>query len=514
MGIAHALGRTALNTVTGNQDFSASLGGLTPKAAVFRLVRVTAADTPGAPAYYVRGITDGVNSGCVDIGAEDAQTTSKGRTGIIAGAAATTDVVRTRRASNTSDVTNVDCALRFVSFAADKVTLNIRIAPPAGYLLEFWLLAGTDLTPLVDSFSVSLGAAGTSDRTGLGVPCDAALLFHDTTNGGVGIATACEMSEGYFAAPPHSSKAAQAVDFGAGDNPTVSRGDARDDCSKAVANAVSSGRLVVSQLPTGYRVTALDTAANLVLVLALNFNGKALAWAGNMPTATVLSPAQSFSTPRIRPDVALCTFSRRSTLNGQSTGGDSSCFGGGTMVGGTMFAAAVSSKHGVSPSIAKASCGSRFLHIPQEDGTLTAGGSPAAGDAVKATAAAIAQGLALTYSGASSTAREVSLLVIGPEFVLAPDPVLLPLNRPAPTVVLAFAQRPSPTPIPLVLPAPQVIAPRRPSAVVLPLVLPAPTIGQRVTAPQVIPPDLGPLYAEAMPALLPRGLAWQKRVTP
>lgn len=513
MSIAYALGRTALNTSTGNQDFSASLGGITPKFAAFRLVRITSDDTPAAPAYYCRGFTDGVTSGCADIAAENGVTTSVGRKAIQGGAATTVDVVRTRRASNTADVSNVDCALRWVSFAADKVTLNVRIAPAGAYLLEFLLIGGTDFTAIVDQFTTSLGAGGSTDRTGLGVPADAALLLHDENNGGNGTAVSCSIVEGYWAATPHSGPAMSGADFGALDNPSVSTADVRDDASKATLVNVNLGRVTLSQIATGYRFSSIDSHNNQVVVAAFNFNKKAVAWVGNLPTATSPAGAQHFTTPRIRPELAICTFSRMQTPNGRASGGDASVHGGGTWTAGAQFGAAVSSKHGVSPTVAKAHWASRFLSIPQEDGTLTSGGSPAAGDAIKATASDEQQGLQLSYSGTSTLARLVPLLVIGPEFVLAPTPADLHLNAPAVVRLQTRTETPTPAAVALNLPAPLRFAAKQPQPVALPLALPAATLfAPPVLNPPAVP-DFQPAYLDGILKLLPQGLAWPRRAT-
>lgn len=513
MGIAYSVSRHAVNIAAGNQAFTGSLGGLSPKLVLLRWVRATADDTPVGPAYYCRGMTDGVTSGCTDVAAEDAVASSVGRMAIIGGAAASVDCARFRRATNTSDTTNLECALRWVSFTANTVTLNVRIAPPVGYLLEVTMIGGSDFTGFVDDSTLSIAAAGTSDRTGMGVPLDAAVILSNGLSTGA-VTTGASIFEGYFAASPHSGRAWAGSNFGAANNPASVDGDARDDCNKATLST-GVGRITLSQLPTGFRITAVDAVSNRLLVACMAFNGKALAWAGLVSTAVVLSPPQSLSAPRIRPELAIAAFSRRTAANGKSVAGDSSVHGGGTWTPAAQFGASVSSKHGVTPTVAKVSVGQRFIHIAQEDGTLASAGSPAAGDALKATADDEAQGLTLTYAGTSNAARLVPMLLIGPEFVIAPDPVVMPLVVPTPTVRLEARQQPSPVAMALVVPSATVVLPERPSPVALMLAVPTPVV---VAPPVVIvPPELPPLtplYQEACTALMPRGLAWPRRTSP
>ena len=52
--------------------------------------------------------------------------------------------------------------------------------------------------------------------------------------------------------------------------------------------------------------------------------------------------------------------------------------------------------------------------------------------------------------------------------------------------------------------------PKQPPAVLLALTLAAPTIVAQASAPTP-KPELGPLYAQALASLLPRGLAWPRR---
>lgn len=98
---------------------------------------------------------------------------------------------------------------------------------------------------------------------------------------------------------------------------------------------------------------------------------------------------------------------------------------------------------------------------------------------------------------------------------LAPTPIALPLVMPAPTVLAERTEMPPPLEVALVLPTPALVFPMVVPALELALVLPAPSVfAPPVLVPEPPPPDLGPLHAETLAALLPRGLAWARRPLP
>lgn len=508
MVVAIGRGRVALNTGTGNQALTATMAGVTPKLALFRLTRATAVDSLISDSYYMRAGTDGVTSFVFDFAEEDGVNPTVGRMGTLAGAAGSTNCGRLRRIDNTGDTTNQDFAFDFVSFTAETVTINITNAPAGAFLLEYVLIGGDDFTVLVDTFTTTINVGTPLDRTGLGVPCEAALLFNTRTATGI-IATAAAFTEGYWASSSHSSRGVLSSDFGAADNPATSEMTIRDDCN--VCGLVGSGlaRGIMSQLSTGYRITATETIQNRTVVVAMAFNKKRVAWAGLMQTGTTLT-TETWKDAHIRPDLVLASFSRMPTKNVELVDdADASVMGGASWTPSGNSAIGLSSQNDGNPSVAKSHAADRFLSIPQNDGTLTGSPTtPAAGDAILATAAEHAEGLDLTYTRTSSIARQVAVLLIGDEQTLVPSSLTVPLVLPAPT--LKTARTPAPLTVPLVLPAPR-LALIRPTPLTVALVLPAPILFSPQPVPMLeLPPDLGPLYHASMLDLLPRGLCWAK----
>ena len=114
--------------------------------------------------------------------------------------------------------------------------------------------------------------------------------------------------------------------------------------------------------------------------------------------------------------------------------------------------------------------------------------------------------------GSVVTAKAGRLFLWGVSRIASIQPPAVPvaLVLPAPTRLQDGSQVPGPTALPLVLPAPAVLMPKQPSAVLLALTLASPTIIAQASAPTP-KPELGPLYAQALSSLLPRGLAWPRR---
>lgn len=146
MGITVDVVEFTLNTSTGTQDITGSLGGLTPKAALFFVVAATVDGTAAAHASMSIGAATGAsNEWAFHSNAEDAQ--------------ATTDTYRATSSARCILLTDpgiatVDMDAEFSAFITNGVRINIATASSA-YKGICILFAGSDLT--VHANNVGLG---------------------------------------------------------------------------------------------------------------------------------------------------------------------------------------------------------------------------------------------------------------------------------------------------------------------------------------------------------------------
>ena len=515
IGIGH--GKTPVNTVIGNQVFSATMVGdvgATPKLVLAFLVRGTTNDVVEADGYLTWGASDGVQVFCEDVAVEDAVATSIGRRGLLANTATSVDIIRTRTAANTADTSNVQCALRFVSFSASSVTLNVRIAPPAGYFLVFVLIGGSDFTALVDNFTTTVNVGTPLDRTGLGVPAEAAILCATrlsigATTGGIG------PTIGFWSASAHSLLAALSSDFRTGQNPPAVEQEVRSDVNAVGITGATEHGCTLSQIATGYRVTAQlgQPFVNQKCIIAMSFSKKLVAWTGFLDTPTALG-GYSWKSPHLRPKLALAALTRRPNVNtGDGAGSaDSSVAGFGVWTSALESALAISQENGTSPTVSKMHQAGRFLSIPRTDGQLIGDPTtPNPEDAILGSATEGAEGLEFTFTRTSSVARKIPMLVLGDEQTLVPTPALVGLLEPS--VNLLQLQLPSPVLIPLVEPPP-FLGFIRPTPVAIGVLalpvaldLPEPATPGFEDGP---PPPFAEFYGTLLLDLLPRGLAWTR----
>jgi hypothetical protein len=407
--------------------------------------------------------------------------------------------------------------LRWVSFSAETVTLNVITPPPAGYYLVFVLLGGSDFAALVDNFTTNVNVGTPLDRTGLGVPAEAAILCVPRVN--IGIQTgAAGFSTGFWAASPHSGMAAISGDLRNGQNPPAVEQEARDDRNALGITGASQMGATLSQIPTGYRVTAVGTTlTNQKSVVAMSFGGKRVAWAGFLQTPTALG-SYSWRAPHLRPDLVISALTRRANLNAGDGAGadDSSVQGFGIWTSGAESALAISQQDAVSPTVAKMHVAGRFLSVPRSDGQLTGNPTtPDAADAILASAVEAAEGLDLTFTRTSATPRFLPTLVIGDEQTIVPAAVALGLAGPAANL-LQF-QNPAPSLVPLAAPDP-FVGFIRPAPAGLGLLAPAVALDLPLPAMPGVeptpPPPLGDFYGRALLDLVPRGLGWARGSAP
>ena len=146
-----ATSRTAVNTSTGTQTFTADLGGATPVGAIVIVTAATADGTPANDAILSVGVADGTNQACVLSDSENGQSTS--------------DTERNHYSDRVVNVctpgTDTDTATGvFSSFTTDGIVINWTNAPDAAYLLTVILFGGAGVSAKADTVTL-----GTQDVT-------------------------------------------------------------------------------------------------------------------------------------------------------------------------------------------------------------------------------------------------------------------------------------------------------------------------------------------------------------
>ena len=142
-----ATSRTAVNTSTGTQTFTADLGGATPVGAIVIVTAATTDGTPANDAILSVGVADGTNQACVLSDSENGQSTS--------------DTERNHYSDRVVNIctpgTDTDTATGvFSSFTTDGIVINWTNAPDSAYLLTVILFGGTGVSAKADT--VTLGA--------------------------------------------------------------------------------------------------------------------------------------------------------------------------------------------------------------------------------------------------------------------------------------------------------------------------------------------------------------------
>lgn len=147
MGIAVDIVQFTLNTSTGTQDITGSLGGLTPKAALFFVTRATANGTPASDAAMSYGAATGASNEWVfQFNSEDGQTDTD-----------------TRKISSSSrcilltipGAATIDMDAEFSAWITNGIRINITTSDAVAYKGTVVLFAGSDLQAHANN--VSLG---------------------------------------------------------------------------------------------------------------------------------------------------------------------------------------------------------------------------------------------------------------------------------------------------------------------------------------------------------------------
>lgn len=143
MGVAIDVVRVALNTSTGTQDITGSLGGLTPKAAIFIVTSATADGIQADHSNISYGAATGAsNRWAISMSNEDGQGTMDSHRYALDTACI--------RLSNPG-TTTIDGEADFSTFITNGVRINITTAFNAPYLATVILFAGTDVSAHADN---------------------------------------------------------------------------------------------------------------------------------------------------------------------------------------------------------------------------------------------------------------------------------------------------------------------------------------------------------------------------
>lgn len=280
MGITVAATRAAVNTATGNQDFTTTaLGGLTPKAAYFV---VTYATTDGTAANHamlgIGAATGTANRWAAAVSSEHAA----GSSDTYCSGSTTTCV----RIISPIDGT-VDGEADFVSFITNGVRINWSNAPAAAYLLTVVLFAGTDLSAHANNVALGDTLDNAVDVTAPGFRPDVVLTALIPTIVG-------EMCWGMVQEDGAGTVSQRSYGFGARDAQntmnvwSMYRGDAG-----IFETSIGGGLDWYGEFggfdANGFTVTTRTAGANSLSLyyLALDFGSAASAWVGTHVTPTV-----------------------------------------------------------------------------------------------------------------------------------------------------------------------------------------------------------------------------------
>ena len=314
MGVTIATTRVASNTSTGNQTITtADLGGLTPVAATFIITRATSDGT--AADHASMGIGFAVSSSerlAVATSDEHGQ-----------GAADTY-----RRATEDECVMilnptdgSVDGEADFVSFSADGCTINWGNAPASAYLLTVIFFAGTDVSAHVDTFAASGTEDASVDVTDPGFEPDVVFVashrsaWDDSVISNSALSWGCAVNDG----ADTNFSVNLSGDDGAGS--AVNAENSRSN--RAAMNIFTSSEFGSYQLNTfdasGFSVTTKESAAGGTYgYLALNFNGAASVWLGDISSPTSTGD-DAEANPGFTPQAVIAGFGRDPTFSDTQT---------------------------------------------------------------------------------------------------------------------------------------------------------------------------------------------------
>lgn len=548
MAVVFAHGRSQLLTAGATQTFSASLGGINPVLALFRLSGADVQASAAQHAAYALGVTDGTNDACFALSAPDSDTLiEQGRKAAQFGNPGNvdnTDGQAVRAYSRSPRTFTTGPEFYFDSWVTDGVRLTIDRVSDQPYFLDYILIGGADLSVDVQEIDAFGSQGGSQNVTALGVPADLVMCWRARFNIPTTTTSTFDISEGFWSRSAHSSApngchVATSFGYDPGvDDESKPRQDVRDDSIGSDIVWGSGGtpplnRLGVSEHASGYTIDYIDAVSSGrdAIWIAMNFNNAKRAWVGVEAIGT--STPQNIETPLLTPDLVMGVATRRTDRNATVTespeGGtaDSAVMSGCVGIPGVTSggAAAATYEHGLTVTNAHSFADDRFLLVPNEDGTLGMG-------AIRATmgAAITGRGFTLNYTD-TDIAGLMALMVIGEDQTLAPDPVAVTLVEPSVTMGMALA--PDPVVVNLNVPTHELLGPtlQTPDPVIVAVAVPAAFTGFILPDPVIInlsvsepiliippapappPAELGDAYRNALLDLLPRGKIWERRTS-
>ena len=375
MGVTIDVVRVAANTATGNQDITGSLGGLTPKAALFILSGAVTDGTARDDSTLSYGAATGVsNEWAVGGFFKHGLTTTDGTTwNINDGCIAIYDE---------ADSPNPVARANFVSFLTNGVRINWSDAPDVAHLITVVLFAGTDLSAHANWISVLNTTDLKSDTTDPGFEPD--VLFtaldcgHTTprTDGTIIVHQYFSLglvhNDGVGGVTQYSS----ATNWPGNQGTTVHIGDVRDDYGIVeVAASLDWGGEFGSFVSNGFSITTRVTGGNNreVYYLALKF-GSLSSWVGPYTTPTTTG-ADSITAPGFKPQYLHVLAANFAGFNSPGVSVEAASRAVFAIDSDAQFASSVSSEHSVGTSNVQSLSDNVAVELPEDDGSAKFTGS-------------------------------------------------------------------------------------------------------------------------------------------
>jgi hypothetical protein len=397
MGVVADVVRVACNTSTGTQNITGSLGGLTPKAAIFIVSWATADSTAVNHTSVGWGWTDGtIENSCAIEDEHGVGTTNGGSYRDL-----TTICIRIYDPTTS----NADGVAGFSSWLTNGVQINWTTAPSSAYLMTVILLAGSDLS--AHSNNVNLQNDQTAkDVTDPGFTPD--LIFASQMDAGsahVRYATGLVHYDGASTITQHCllhmSEGIQAT--------SAQYLKLRDDCG--AGRHYKTGltfRTVFSDFDAnGFSVTPTDGNGGFQILqyLALSFGGAVDSWVGIHTTPTSTGN-DSETGPGFTPQFVFMLESLAEATNSSYSDNRAGTLGFSAFDAGAEFTTIYSGEDGVGTTNTQSLADARAIVVPDDDGTLD----------IEATFVSFdTNGWTVNYSNAPATAKKFLALAIEAE---------------------------------------------------------------------------------------------------
>jgi hypothetical protein len=349
-----------VDTAPYTQAFTGSLGGRTPKAAIFKITRATADGTPVAHADFGLGmVTGAANEWAVAYTDEDGQATTD---------TASEEFTDACIVLLIPGVNFEQASAEFSSFSANTVTVNWTDAPAAAHLIEVTLIAGADVSAQANNAALGNTLNNAVDVTGVGFEPDLVLAAcRDGTSGGN-----VKFSFGAVHNGVSVTQRCHAIRYR--DNQATSQCAARFTESYGVMAIDNSADLDWGgEFGTfdsdGFTVTTRNAGANntTLLFLALKF-GDIKSWVGTVdaPTSTGID---SQTGPGFRSQFALGGLTHTEAVDTAYTDGRAGVAGVSVFTPTAEYCKATAAEDNQGTTDTQCSNDDTVINLPEHDGT-------------------------------------------------------------------------------------------------------------------------------------------------